>query len=368
MRRFKIILTCLFMSLVLITQNLFGRNPNPLFLNNIRSLAMGGTGVASASGNFSYLYNPALLTKEKFSLTLPNVQIEFSKKFLDIINFVVDHREDFRNLNESTSAVSNLEKAEIVQNLRTEAVAFDNIWYRATTIPSVGIVVNQLAFGLYNISQFASKIDVGIIVPKVKVYTINDLIFSLGYGYQINETFALGIGAKIIRRFESPIIKIQVEEMAHFNDVLAEGIDEMEKGKTGFTFDAGALYHLNDKLKLAVAAQNFLGQMDSVLTCMNLKLGMMHQYNKNWTFAADLEDLFNRNREKFVNKIHLGCEYTLPFLDLRFGISQGYPAFGFGVNFSVVEFEYTFYTREVTDAPGAKGESYHLIGLRLGWL
>jgi hypothetical protein len=95
---------------------------------------------------------------------------------------------------------------------------------------------------------------------------------------------------------------------------------------------------------------------------------MIYQYNKNWTFAADIEDFFNRDSEKFINKIHFGCEYALPILSLRFGIGQGYPAAGIGLKFSVVELAYTFYTREVSDAPGAKGERFHLVGFKLGWI
>jgi len=337
------------------------------FLFNPRSMGMGGVGVAAAKGSYSYLYNPALLTKEKFSLDIPGVQLELRKQFFDILDYVVQHREDFSKLNKNTMTVSHEEKATIIQELRSDAAEFDNVWYRAVATPSLGVVVNNYAFSIYNIAQFASKIDVGIIVPKVNIYALNDLVFSFGYGRQVNENLSLGIGAKIIKRYESPIIEIRIEEMSSMNDIIDEGLNEMKHEKRGYGLDLGALYRINDKLELGAVAQDILGDIEGVDTPFYFNLGMAYQYDERLVLAADLNDFFNRDGDKFTNKIFLGAEYSLPIIHFRLGFGQGYPAAGIGIDLKVFKFSYTFYTKEITDSPGEKGESYHFLGLNLGW-
>ncbi|MDZ7261409.1 MAG: hypothetical protein ONB05_04815 [candidate division KSB1 bacterium] len=362
----KYLILQILVSLLLATYSLAGPTAKPTFLSDIRCLAMGGTGVASARGSFGYIYNPALLTREKFTLTLPGVQCELGKDFFDIINYATDNRDKFKKLDKDSVNVTQEEKDQILHELKMDAAQFDNIWYKASLIPYLGMVVGNIGISMYNITYFAAKLDVGIIAPKVKFYALNDLVFSCGYGHQVNESLALGIGAKLIRRFESSVFKLQVEEASGMKEALREGIDEMEKGKNGYGIDIGALYNLNQRLDLAVVAQDLLGEIGGINTPMNIKLGLVYQLNR-LVLAADLEDLFNRDGDKFINKVYLGGEYALPIISLRFGFSQGYPAVGIGLNFWILDLAYTYYTKEITDSPGLRGENYHLFGLRMGW-
>lgn len=349
------------------TQIFAGNKAKHAFLNNVRTLGMGGAGVAAARGGFSYLYNPALLTKEKFGLTVPGIRFEFGKNFFDIIDYATENEEKFKLLDKKSGASAD-KKDIILDELRREAAGLDNIWYKASLVPSFGVVTNNIGISVYNITHLASKTDVGIVVPKIKIYTLLDIVISGGYGYHYNEKLALGANVKIINRRESPEFKVQVEQASGLKDVFNEGLDEMQKGKMGFGIDFGALYKLNEKIELAAVALDLIGIVGDNAIPLNLKFGMTYQYNKNLVLAADLEDFFNMDGDKFVNKIFLGGEYKLPVLSVRLGFGQGYPAAGIAINLAVMELAYTFYTRELTGSPGLKGEGYHVIGLNFGWL
>ncbi len=359
----KIVLFCLFCSQTVLQ----AQTARPAFLYDIRSLGMGGTGVASAQGAYSYIYNPALLTREGFILSIPGLEAEIGQKFMDLLDFVVDNRENFEKLNKSSLYVTHEEKAEIIKDLRAGGAEFDNIWHRGNVTPALGIVINNFAFSIYNIAQFAGKIDVGIIVPKVQIHAINDLVFSFGYGRQVNEKLALGVGLKLIKRYESPLIKLQVEEISNMNEIIDEGLEEMKQEKRGYGFDIGALYKLTPNLELAAIAQDILGDVEDVATPFNFKLGMQYLYNQNLILAADFEDFFNRDGDKFVNKLYVGGEYRFSVLRFRFGFGQGYPAIGLGLNLKIVKINYAYFTREIADSPGSRGESYHRVGLGVGW-
>ena len=355
---------CLFLA----PQTYAGKTAKPAFLYDIRSLGMGGAGIAAARGTFSYIYNPALLAKEKFSVSVPGIQLEICENLFEVINYASENEENFKKLDKDYEGIDEEEQDEILNQLRVDAAELDNIWYKSTITPVGGAVFQNFGISVYNVSHLATKLDVGIIIPKIIIYALNDLVISFGYGYQYDEKLALGIGAKIINRRESPEIKVQVEEASTLEDTFNEGFNEMQKGTNGFGLDIGALYQLNEKIELAAMAQDLLGKVGSDNTPMNIKIGMMYQYNENLTFAADIEDFFNRDGDKFVNKIYFGGEYKLPIISFRLGFGQGYPAVGLGINLSVFELAYTYYSRELTHAPGLKDETYHLIGFRFGWL
>ncbi len=53
--------------------------------------------------------------------------------------------------------------------------------------------------------------------------------------------------------------------------------------------------------------------------------------------AADIEDVFHQQRKNFFLKLHFGTEVKFLFrlISLRFGINDGYPSYGLGVDLSL---------------------------------
>lgn len=62
-------------------------------------------------------------------------------------------------------------------------------------------------------------------------------------------------------------------------------------------------------------------------------------------------------------KLHFGTELSLPFLDLRAGLSQGYPTYGLGFNVGFMEFELATATVEAGEYPGQTPEDRVMFGV-----
>ena len=343
------------------------KKTKPVFLYDIRSQAMGGTGITMPRGSFGYVYNPAILSDRKFNLSLVGLNVDLSKGFFDVINYMRDNSSNFKKLGKDSANVSVDEKSQIMQELRVDATKLDNIWFKPVLTPLVGATIQNFGVGMYNVARLGVKLDVGIIDPSIKAFAQDDLVLSFGYGQHIAKNLAVGIGAKIIRRFESGTIDIAIEQTEGMNATIDTSFDQLKKGKTGFGIDIGAIYRWSDKIKFSAAVQDFFCQIGADNPPMNLKLGMAYQYHKQFQVFADVENIFNTNGEQFINKIHLGAEYQMPVLSFQAGFNRGYPTIGVGVDVWVLRFNYAYFTEELTGSPGQQPEYYHLLGIEIGW-
>lgn len=353
---------------VLIANTVFsGETTHPAFLPDLRNYAMGGISVSNAKGTFAYTYNPAVLAKGESQFTLAGIQTAFSNEFFDVIDYALDNSDNFRKLDKNYQPkLSTQQSDSVIDYLRREAVALDNIWYHANLIPSIGLTMNNIGVSIYSNGCFAVRPDVGIIVPKFHVQLYDDLILALGYGKYYRKNLAFGMNLKIIRRFETPLVKIQIEEVDNFNDTLEEAMEDMQRGKWGYGIDLGALYHFRPNLNIGVMVQDFLGQVDAINTPMNVKIGVHYQHSPQLALGGEIVDFFNRRGEHLFSKIHLGAEYELSILRGRLGINQGYPTIGVGINLWVLQFNYTFYRYETGLSPGQKSESLHMFDFQIG--
>ncbi|MDZ7319342.1 MAG: hypothetical protein ONB11_09325 [candidate division KSB1 bacterium] len=343
------------------------KTTKPVFLYDIRSQAMGGAGITIPKGSFSYVYNPAILAERKFNLSVLGLKADLSKGFFDVVDYIRDNSENFSKLGKDSTNISVEEKVQIMQELRVEAVKLDNVWFRPVLTPLVGATVQNFGVGLYNVARMGVKLDVGIVDPSVKAYAQDDLVLSLGYGQTIDEHLAIGVGTKIIRRFESETINIAIEQTEGMAATIDTSFNQLKKGITGFGIDLGAIYTFNDKIRFSAVAQDLFCRIGADNVLPNFKLGMAFQQSPRLHLFADVEDLLNIHGEQFVNKFHLGAEYRLPIVSFQAGFNRGYPTIGFGIDIWVLRFNYAFFTNELTGSPGQQPDDYHLLGLEIGW-
>jgi hypothetical protein len=64
-------------------------------------------------------------------------------------------------------------------------------------------------------------------------------------------------------------------------------------------------------------------------------------------------------------KIHMGAEISLPLVDLRFGVSQGYATYGLGLNLWLFNLDIAQYTVEEGAYPGQTPDQRIQIGLTM---
>ncbi len=62
-------------------------------------------------------------------------------------------------------------------------------------------------------------------------------------------------------------------------------------------------------------------------------------------------------------KLHFGTEVSLPLIDIRAGLSQGYPTYGLGFSILFMEFEFASATVEAGEYPGQTPESRLMLGM-----
>ncbi|MBN2090729.1 hypothetical protein JW964_14045 [candidate division KSB1 bacterium] len=332
----------------------------------LRNEAMGGAGIAGAKGTFSFLYNPAFLGEKKFHLTLADVQFVFADHFIDLVNYMVDNNDDFKKLNNDYSPKLTAQQSDsLIDYLRREAVVLDNNWYQGRLIPAIGLTVGNFALGVYNTANVALLGDIGIVIPKVNIKVYNDLVFNLGYGKYFTDNLSIGTNFKMIRRFEAPVIKLQIEEMNNMQDTWEAGSEEFKQGQNGFGIDLGALYHINERLRMGVVCQDFLGQIDNQNTPMNLKIGALFQPTPELSLVGEFRDLFNYQGDNFFKKVNLGGEFRMPILRLRAGVNQGYPSIGGGIDLRFIQLNYAYIQYEAGNFPGQKDENLHMLDVQI---
>lgn len=138
--------------------------------------------------------------------------------------------------------------------------------------------------------------------------------------------------------------------MHQFSDVAlkpAIALTWQDVGYTSFqkTSGSSAPPHIKDNLSLGVAAQ-FESWILSVLTSAEYKF-------------------ITRNKEQIGQKVHLGTEVSIPFLDLRMGLNQGYITYGLGFNFFIFQFDVAYYPVEIGAYPGQTTNHRFQAGLSL---
>lgn len=363
---FKNILIIFFVSLLTIGTLIASETTRPVLLPDIRTEAMGGSGIMNATGALAFNYNPAILAREEYNFTLADVQISMSDDFADFYAYLDDNKDKFGMLDkEKYPDLTPQQTDEIINDLRLEAAKLDNIWARGRLVPSMGLNIKNIGIGFYNIASVALKSDVGIVVPKVFLKVYNDFVFTAGYGKQIWPNFSLGANLKIIRRNEAPLYKIQVEEVNSLEDTWEAGKEEFSSAKSGFGIDLGGIYHFDKNLQFGAVLQDFIGRIDGISTPLNMKVGMHYLISEQLTLAGSIQDFFNVQGDHFFKKMHIGGEYSIPIFRFRAGISQGYLTGGLGIDFKVLKINYTYFQREIASAPGQDTEGLHMLGLQL---
>jgi hypothetical protein len=188
---------------------------------------------------------------------------------------------------------------------------------------------------------------------------------------------SVGLAFKYIYRLESPettvwgrdIDKIDVGDLfSNSKDTLAI----QEQIKHGISFDAGALYHFGF-LRIGATARDFAGYIDGEAIERQFDLGVgywiPHLMNRGLLerviIAADIQNI--AADKNFWLKTHLGAEANIPMGSLRLGLNQGYPSWGFGLNFWVLQIEFSSYSRELGEYPGHIEDHNYLMGFRIGF-
>lgn len=317
-----------------------------------RMLGMGGVYVFSANDAASMYQNPAYTCFTKgMNMTMANINVGL------VAN-------GSSGLDVAQSAYDNIQNVSKINSLNSMSSLYgDNEWfaaqgYAAFTLPCFGLGAFYTGYG-----------DVMLRNPAYP--TLNTLVnidngFAVGAALPINDHVAFGVNAKRISR-QSVNQNIGVDTLASLSGSsdLKATLQGLESSGLAYGLDAGVVARMEDQPFHPTASLTWrdLGQTAFQLTKGttvppaiqdDLVAGMTIDGSiPFFGFSAGLEYRhITDSTTQIGQKIHLGGEVNLAFIDLRAGLYQGYSTYGAGFDFWFLTFDVASYTVERGYYPG----------------
>lgn len=319
----------------------------------IRAAGMGGVEIPFAVGVDAIFHNPAALVRS------PGMSVQ-----LGSLIFGVNGQEA-------------LELAETASSINSTAdynqFFGKKIWLEATG--QAGVAFPR--FGLGFLSETKTTLELhnpGF--PQFETYFINDTTTALSGALPLDNASAVGVTLKQVRRWGGDTTDLGLETIADANNLNSIGDNFKNKG-TGYGLDISYMRALaaptSPTLTVAISDVGYTsfskteGVSAPPPTPQNVNLGlggMLDLPGLDWSYGLELRQILNTDMQ-IGQKIHLGTEISLPILDLRAGIGQGYMSYGLGMNFYLFRFDVASYTEELGVYPGQTGQNRVLFGLTI---
>lgn len=330
-----------------------------------RSIGMGDVTIADGKGSSAFVNNPALLSRVKgIKVTLPNIPIIFNKDSWDMGNFINDNRKKFEDFDNLSTA----DKEAFLKDLEP----YDGEWGRINVSPMVSVAGNFLGNGIglavYQTNEVNFKIDRGIYEPRVWGEGVSNIVVALGVAKPLTmlvPDLQVGVNLKYINRRAADLFQIKASDLGNIKDTIDPILDKAKDSSTShFAVDVGGLMSVpvigSD---VAATIQNF-----GYGTNAHMDLGIVKRfYSDRLTVQADYIDFFDNRKENVFKKVHFGGEYDLGVLELRAGVSSGYPDVGAGLDLHVFKLDYAYFADELSKEPGSDSDRRMALQIQLGW-
>ncbi|MDA3810290.1 MAG: hypothetical protein PF518_08140 [Spirochaetaceae bacterium] len=270
---------------------------------------------------------------------------------------------------------------------------------------SIGRINNDMAWGIYN------NIDTNIFIPDLtqdaEVTARVDLGGVFGYSFGIdfietNSKLDFGFLTKLFFRSESSITKSFTDLIDAFSDIsslLSPDSIPLSMG-FGVGIDLGMKYVWNDTISVGLAIRDvytplFMFNYDSLVTLAeggdpsfeystlptDYSIGVMytpqvHFFNGligNIKIMFDYNDIFDfalnsEYKRNILLHLGLGFEFTIfDILALRFGLYEGLPAVGLGLDLHIFKFDFAMFGRELSSQPGFMSVYNLMVGIEFSY-
>lgn len=315
---------------------------------SIRSAGMGGVYMSIVNDSEAVFVNPAALSKLS-GLHWQVMNVEAGVNGLDVYN-------DFRDIDTSDP------------NSFNDFFGKD-LWFRlggktAVALPYFGV-------GMYTDSQVNMELH-NPAFPQFNTSFISDYGLMISGAFPVGPATSAGITAKkITRRGGQQDIDLGIIASGNPSQIAdqfrnkgnAYGLDValqttlpaplsptlslvwQDVGSTAFqrTDGADAPPRIHDNLSFGVSTSLDLPGLD-------------------WVAGFEYRHI-TESEYQLGQKLHLGTEVSLPFIDLRGGINQGYASYGAAVNLFFLRFDVASYTEEMGAYPGQSPQNRIELGL-----
>lgn len=316
--------------------------------HSVRSAGMGGIYMSIVNNSEALFVNPAALGRTQ-GLNWQIMNVEAGVNGLDIYN-------NFRDIDTSDSSSFN-------------EFFGKEIWFRlggraAVTLPYFGVGIytdNQTQLELHNPA-----------FPQFDTTFLSDYGLVVGGAFPIGPASYGGLTVKRITRWGGQQdIDLGVIAGGNPSDIA----DQFQNKGNGYGIDAAVTTTLPAPLSPTVS----LVWQDIGSTAFiksdgtdapprihdNLSLGLSTYLDLpglDWTAGVEYRHI-TESEYQLGKKLHFGTEFSLPFIDIRGGINQGYAAYGLGLNFFFIRFDVASYTEEMGAYPGQSPQNRVELGL-----
>jgi hypothetical protein len=239
----------------------------------------------------------------------------------------------------------------------------------------IGPNVGLSGFSNYNLRTYLSN----PLVPEWYVQYFNDFGFTLAFAKEVMTDLSAGIAIKRIQRTGGESTfgfdKIQEYISTQDSDVI---LGELDDTGIGYGVDLSLLYRKSETESSSIATlvwkdvgmttfQSGAGENNPPMLRDNLIMGLGYLWDGP---GMDLKAGFEyrhilTTKVQIGKKLHMGVEFSLPLVDIRAGLSQGYMTYGAGLDLWLFRFEAAQFTEEFGVYPGQTPESRVQLSLTL---
>lgn len=240
---------------------------------------------------------------------------------------------------------------------------------------SAAIALPYLGFGYYTDYTLSLELhNPGY--PEFTTYFRNDSAYYVGGAYPLGPKTFLGLALKRVNRWGGDTQELGLTTVANAGDINSI-MNEFDNKGTGYGVDFALMTEadtpLNPTLTVvwkdigSTAFEKTSGTDAPSHIPQNLAAGVSLGFDLpglDWVLALEGQHLLDSDIQ-IGKKLHLGTEISLPFLDLRAGVNQGYFSYGAGVDFFIFRIDAASYTEELGVYPGQAADNRIMVGLSI---
>jgi hypothetical protein len=365
----RIKIPCTLVCLLLLAAMAFGAPLGPRYYD-IRCMGMGNTTVAVTTDRTAIFHNPAGLglLKDKFEFSLTPLLLSVDGKLLTYLSV----------LNKQKSKLTNI--ANIDSSFFNAIGPLDGYWAGIKYAPEISMARKNLGFGIYSTFPLDVRIETGHFIPKLGVMGQGDLVVTGSASMPIvNENNLAGLSLKVFERKLVPEQITSYTETFLMFDKISQNplgaLNDLATTAYGASIDVGLMHDFNG-LRLAYDMHDLLGFVGSSMIIPRFDVGTAYYFPqlekmkwiRDMIASVEFSNLFGfepvtHRYEHFGKKIHAGAEVDVWLLALRGGINQGYPTFGLGVSFGLLDLNYVYFTEELGYFPGQMPRDMHVFSM-----
>ena len=391
---------------LLISGGVYASNVKMTQYESVKQKSMGGATILSEVNENALVNNPALLNEiDKWELNLFGMSVSISKDTVDTANGVKSMLDDIDSLGDGNDD-------KIISLL--QAYLDGTTWTDDLTGVTYNTDLNKLSnkklvLDLTQVIAYAKKnFGVGIftainvndmrlinnpVSPEIKMDISGTVQIPVGFSFDFGNKsqYVIGTAVKAVAGGNA-IADLDATDLAADGDIPIT-----IQSYSGMALDLGGIYKTG-YLNYALTINNAFSKLDvtekvgdgaevdisgkklplTVNFAISNKYDKKDRLDKWWDkyvfWTLELKNLTNTDLnadgekdDNFYKKIHFGAS-SMVFnnkwikLDLRAGLNQGYPTYGFGTElFSLVNLDYAYSTRELGPHIGMKEETLHSI-------